>query len=53
MIAGQGTKDQGPAHALKAENRAVFDALMARITAATIEYLSAQIEAGAEVVKAV
>jgi len=51
MIAGQGTKDQGPAHALKAENRAVFDALMARITAATIEYLSAQIDAGAEVVK--
>ncbi|MFU8881903.1 MAG: uroporphyrinogen decarboxylase [Rhodobacterales bacterium] len=51
MIAGQGTKDQGPAHALKAENRAVFDALMARITAATIEYLSAQIAAGAEVVK--
>ena len=51
MIAGQGTKDQGPAHALKAENRPVFDALMQRITAATIEYLSAQIEAGAEVVK--
>lgn len=51
MIAGQGTKDQGPAHALKAENRPVFDALMKRITAATIEYLSAQIEAGAEVVK--
>ena len=51
MIAGQGTRDQGPAHALKAENRAVFEALLARITAATIEYLSAQIEAGAEVVK--
>jgi uroporphyrinogen decarboxylase len=51
MIAGQGTKDQGPAHALKAENRPVFDSLMKRITAATIEYLSAQIEAGAEVVK--
>ena len=51
MIAGQGTKDQGPAHALKAENRPVFDALMQRITAATIEYLSAQIEAGADVVK--
>jgi uroporphyrinogen decarboxylase len=51
MIAGQGTKDQGPAHALKAENRPVFEALLARITAATIEYLSAQIEAGAEVVK--
>ena len=28
MIAGRGTPDQGPAHALKAENRAVFDALM-------------------------
>ncbi|WP_432816569.1 uroporphyrinogen decarboxylase [Sulfitobacter sp. JB4-11] len=51
MIAGQGTPDQGPAHGLKAENRAVFDALMARITEATIEYLSAQINAGAEVIK--
>ncbi len=51
MIAGQGTPDQGPAHALKAENKAVFEGLLERITAATIEYLSAQIEAGAEVVK--
>lgn len=51
MIAGRGTPDQGPAHALKDENRPVFEALLARITAATIEYLSAQIEAGAEVVK--
>lgn len=51
MIAGRGTPDQGPAHALKDENRAVFDALIDRITEASIEYLSAQIEAGAEVVK--
>ncbi|MFK7762017.1 MAG: uroporphyrinogen decarboxylase [Roseobacter sp.] len=51
MIAGRGTPDQGPAHALKAENRALFDALMERITNGTIEYLSKQIEAGAEVVK--
>ncbi|SDW57409.1 uroporphyrinogen decarboxylase [Roseicitreum antarcticum] len=51
MIAGRGTKDQGPAHKLMQENPAAFDALMARITAATIEYLSAQINAGAEVVK--
>ncbi len=51
MIGGRGTPDQGPAHALKSENRAVFDALMERITDATILYMSAQIDAGAEVVK--
>ena len=51
MIAGRGTKDQGPAHALKGENRSVFQKLMNRITEGTIDYLSAQIEAGAEVVK--
>ncbi|MFV0358493.1 uroporphyrinogen decarboxylase [Tropicimonas sp.] len=51
MIAGRGTPDQGPAHALKAENRPLFDALIDRITAATIEYLSKQAGAGAEVIK--
>lgn len=51
MIAGRGTPDQGPAHALKAENKGVFDELIDRITGATIEYLSAQVEAGAECVK--
>jgi uroporphyrinogen decarboxylase len=51
MIAGRGTKDQGPAHALMRENPEVFDALMDRITEATILYLGRQIEAGAEVVK--
>ena len=51
MIAGQGTPDQGPAHALKAENPALFEALIERLTEATIEYLSAQIAAGAECVK--
>ena len=51
MIAGRGTKDQGPAHALKAENRALFEAILERLTEGTIEYLSKQIEAGAEVVK--
>ena len=44
MIAGRGTPDQGPAHALKYENRAVFEALIERLTEGTIEYLSAQIE---------
>ncbi len=51
MIAGQGTKDQGPAHALKAENREVFEGIIDRLTEGTIHYLSKQIEAGAEVVK--
>ena len=51
MIAGRGTPDQGPAHAMKAADRVAFSALIDRITEATIEYLSAQIEAGAEVVK--
>ena len=51
MIAGRGTPDQGPAHAFKAADRAAFAALIDRIAEGTIEYLSAQIEAGAEVVK--
>ena len=51
MIAGQGTPDQGPAHALKSENRAVFEGILDRITEGTIAYLSKQIEAGAECVK--
>ena len=51
MIAGRGTPDQGPAHALMQQDRATFETLLARITEATIEYLSMQIDAGAEVVK--
>ena len=51
MIAGRGTKDQGPAHALKSTDRAAFSALIDVITEATILYLSAQVQAGAEVIK--
>ncbi len=51
MVAGRGTPDQGPAHALKDSNREVFEALLGRITNATVTYLSEQIKAGAEVVK--
>jgi uroporphyrinogen decarboxylase len=51
MIAGRGTPDQGPGHALKAADPTTFAALIDRLTDATIAYLSAQIEAGAEVVK--
>lgn len=51
MIAGRGTPDQGPAHALMQADQATFEGLLNLITKATIEYLSAQIDAGAEVVK--
>ena len=51
MIAGKGTPDQGPAHALKGAAPEVFETLLARIEAATVAYLSAQVEAGAETVK--
>jgi uroporphyrinogen decarboxylase len=51
MIAGKGSPDQAAAHALKDTDRPAFVALMDRITAGTIEYLSAQVNAGAEVIK--
>ncbi|OCX66655.1 uroporphyrinogen decarboxylase [Thioclava sp. SK-1] len=51
MIAGRGTPDQAPAHHLKDTDRATFTALINLITEATIEYLSKQVDAGAEVIK--
>ena len=51
MIAGQGTKDQGPAHKLRIDDNPLFESLLNLITKATIEYMSAQIDAGAEVMK--
>ena len=51
MVAGRGTTDQGPAHALREGDPEAFEALIDRVTEATVLYLSAQIEAGAEVVK--
>jgi uroporphyrinogen decarboxylase len=49
MIAGRGTPDQGPAHALRTKEPEVFGEVMERLVEATIAYLSAQAEAGAEV----
>ncbi|MBC2834638.1 uroporphyrinogen decarboxylase [Paragemmobacter straminiformis] len=51
MIAGRGSKDQGAAHALKSADRETFSALIDVITEATVDYLSEQVKAGAEVVK--
>ncbi len=51
MIAGRGTPDQKPAHDLLAADPKAFFRIIDRIVDGTIEYLSKQIEAGAEVVK--
>ena len=51
MIAGRGTPDQGPAHALREEENALFENVINLLTVSTIEYLDMQIRAGAEVVK--
>lgn len=51
MIAGRGSRDQGAAHALRQSDPATFQAIIDRVTEATILYLDAQIRAGAEVVK--
>lgn len=51
MIAGRGTPDQGPAHALREGDPETFGALIDLLTDATIEYLDQQVKAGAEVVK--
>ena len=51
MIAGRGIPDQGPAHKLMTENPDLFQRLIDLLTEATIDYLSKQIDAGAEVVK--
>ena len=51
MIAGHGSKDQAASHAFKAADRVAFSALIDAVTEATVEYLSMQVQAGAEVVK--
>lgn len=51
MVAGRGTPDQGPAHALKDQDPLLFQKLIDLLIEGTIDYLSEQIKAGAEVVK--
>lgn len=51
MIAGRGTPDQKPARMFAYRWEAEFSHLIDRLTAASIEYLSAQIEAGVEAVQ--
>lgn len=51
MVAGAGSKDQGEARRLAYRDPFVFSRLIDRIAAVTVDYLSGQIEAGAQVVQ--
>ncbi len=51
MIAGQGTPDQAPARLFAYRNRALFQDLIDRLVAGSIDYLAKQIAAGAEVIQ--
>jgi len=51
MVAGEGSRDQHEARALAYRDPQAFQAIVDAIVAVTIEYLSGQIEAGAEAVQ--
>jgi uroporphyrinogen decarboxylase len=51
MVAGQGSRDQSEARRLAYSDPKAFGAIVARIEAVTLDYLSGQIEAGAEAVQ--
>lgn len=51
MVAGEGTKDQGPARRLAYRDPQAFQRLIDTIVVATIEYLCGQIDAGVQAVQ--
>lgn len=51
MVAGSGSKDQGEARRLAYRDPGAFQALIDRIVAVTVDYLSGQIAAGAQTVQ--
>lgn len=51
MVAGSGSKDQGEARRLAYRDPNAFQALVDRIVAVTVDYLSGQIEAGAQTIQ--
>jgi len=51
MVAGQGSREQAEARRLAYSDPAKFGEIIARIEAVTLDYLSGQIEAGAEAVQ--
>ena len=51
MVGGEGSKDQAAARRLAYHDPGAFQALIDRIVAVTVDYLSGQIEAGAQTVQ--
>ena len=51
MVAGQGSREQSEARRLAYSDAGAFEAIIGRIEAVTLDYLSRQIEAGAEAVQ--
>lgn len=51
MVAGAGTKDQAPARLLAYRDPALFQSLMDLLVASSIEYLSLQVQAGADLLQ--
>ena len=51
MVAGHGTPDQAPARLLAYRERKTFTALIERLVQASIDYLSAQFDAGVDAVQ--
>ena len=51
MIAGRGTPDQTPARLFAYRQRELFGVLIERLVQASVEYLTRQLEAGADVVQ--
>ena len=51
MVAGRGTPDQAPARVLAYQQPALFSKLIDRLVAASIDWLSAQIDAGVDAVQ--
>jgi uroporphyrinogen decarboxylase len=51
MVAGRGTADQAPARALAENDSAAFQSIIDMLVEATIDYLAAQVAAGAEVLQ--
>ena len=51
MVAGRGTPDQAPARDLAQSDAAAFQSIIDILVVATIDYLAAQVDAGAEILQ--